>query len=163
MRNRNIHTRTCLPAQTAGRSRPTTWDELFNAFFQAPLLATPVSGLPTGRPTAAFAPLLDLTEADQEFTLTVELPGLTKEEVDLELREDALVLRGEKKPEAEADDQTVLHAERRWGSFERFLRLPADIDADGVKASFRDGVLVVRLPKAAPGGGPRKIEVHDGA
>ncbi len=157
MRNRNTLTRTCHPVRVARRARPSTWDDLFDAFFHAPLLG----GNPHRSTSGALSPRMDLTESEKEFTLTVELPGMTKDQLELELREDALVLRGEKKPESEADDETVLHTERRWGRFERTLRLPSEIDADAAQASFRNGVLFVRLPKAAPGDGPRKIEVGD--
>jgi HSP20 family protein len=149
------------PATRRRRNGLDLWDGFFDSLFESPLLRWPV-GVP-GAPSSAlsFAPRLDLTEGEKGFTLTAEMPGLTKEDIELELREDALVLRGEKKPEPEADEETVLHTERRWGRFERSLRLPADIDPDAVEASFRNGVLVVNLPKASPGGGPRKIQVND--
>ncbi len=159
---RNIrNARTCLPVRTARRrTHPQTWDDLFHGFF-TPLFSAPLHGTPQSPQGGSFEPRLDLTEAEKAYTLVVELPGLSKEEIEIELREDEVLLRGEKKPEAETDEETVLHSERRWGSFERHLRLPAAIDADAVEARFRQGVLTVHLPKTEPGDGPRKIAVND--
>ena len=107
-----------------------------------------------------FKPSLDLGATDKEYTVTVELPGVDEKDVRLEIVNDNLIIRGEKKQETEEQEKNYYRMERSYGSFERVLSLPEDADQDGVKATFKKGVLTVTLPrKALPESDVKKIEV----
>jgi HSP20 family protein len=95
----------------------------------------------------AFVPAMDISDDDRHYTITVELPGSKKEDVQVEVHDDMLTIRGEKKSEREEKKEQRRYVERSYGSFSRSFRVPADADADHVDASFKDGVLTIRLPK----------------
>jgi HSP20 family protein len=104
-------------------------------------------------------PLLNAWETDEALHVEAELPGFKMSDLDLQVVGNQLTIRGERKP-AEENDKLVYHRQERVaGHFERTLRLPVEIDAAKVEASFQDGVLTVTLPKAAAAK-PRKIEVR---
>lgn len=91
-------------------------------------------------------PSIEVSENDKEVRVTAELPGLEEKDVEVQLSNGALVIRGEKKTETEDNDR--LFTERFYGRFER--RIPVDdIDEDKVNASFRNGELVITLPRSA--------------
>lgn len=100
-------------------------------------------------PIAAFAPSVDVDEHDDEVRITAELPGLDEKDFELSLDRDALTLRGEKRREHEEEREGRYHTERVYGTFERRIPLPCEVEADRTKAEFRKGVLHVTLPKAA--------------
>ncbi|HAY21299.1 MAG TPA: heat-shock protein Hsp20 [Desulfobacterales bacterium] len=105
-------------------------------------------------------PSLDLGATDKEYTVTVELPGVDEKDVRLEIVNDNLIIRGEKKQETEEKEKNYYRMERSYGSFERVLSLPEDADQDGVKATYKKGVLTVTLPrKALPQSEVKRIEV----
>ena len=109
---------------------------------------------------AGPVPALELTDAGKEYRLTVELPGLTEKDVEVELREDVLTISGEKKEETESKENGYLLSERRYGSFRRQIGLPHDAKQDAISAAFRDGVLTLTIAKneeAAPR--TRRIEI----
>jgi len=108
-------------------------------------------GLAEGWPAAgaAFAPSVDVDENDDALRITAELPGLDEKDLELSLDRDVLTLRGEKRREHEEEREGRYHSERVYGSFERRLPLPCEVEADGARAEFRKGVLHVTLPKAA--------------
>jgi HSP20 family protein len=111
-------------------------------------------------PQEAFPPL-NVWEDDTCFYVEAELPGLALEDLELSLTNDnTLVLRGERK-EPQPGQGQWLRRERTYGRFERTVTLPGPVNADQVEASFKHGVLTVRLPKA-PELLPRKIEVKGG-
>lgn len=95
----------------------------------------------------APVPALELADEESNYRLTAELPGLTETDVEISVADGVLSISGEKKVEEEHKDNGFLLSERRYGAFERQLRLPADVDPDGIKASFKDGVLTVTLAK----------------
>jgi len=90
---------------------------------------------------------LEVYETPTELVVKVELPGVKKEDVDITIRDNYLVIRAEKKEEKEEEKQHVHVVERVYGTFERVIPLPADVDTDNAKASFKDGVLEIRFPK----------------
>ena len=94
----------------------------------------------------AWAPPVDIYEADDAFVLKAELPGFTKEDVQIEVHNNRLTLRGERKHETEAKEDQYHRIERAYGRFERAFWLPASVDAEKIQASFKDGVLELRLP-----------------
>lgn len=108
-----------------------------------------------GGPTfvdAAFTPRLDLSEDDQAFHVEVELPGVTEEDISLEMRDGDLVIRGEKRFEHDDKDKKGFHVvERSYGSFLRTIPLGFDAEPDAVEATFKKGVLKVSVPKPLEG------------
>lgn len=96
-----------------------------------------------------FAPPVNVTEDDKVITVTAELPGIEEKDVELTLTDGALTLKGEKKSESVEKDKNFYRSERLYGSFLRTVPLPTDVDADKAEASFKAGVLRVKLPKTA--------------
>jgi HSP20 family protein len=94
-----------------------------------------------------FAPALDVYETDGEVVVKAELPGVKKEDVEVLVRDNSLIIRGEKKEEKEEKTEAYHRVERVYGKFERVVALPVDVKLEGVKAKFKDGVLEIRLPK----------------
>jgi HSP20 family protein len=100
--------------------------------------------------SADFVPSLDLNETEKEILVRIEVPGMNEKDIDISLSKDMLTISGEKKEELEENDKGIYRSERRFGSFSRSIRLPENlIDSEKVEASYRDGVLSVRLPKLA--------------
>jgi HSP20 family protein len=95
-----------------------------------------------------FEPLCDVEEDEQHFTLTFDLPGVTQDDVRVELRDNQLVVSGERKREESEKKGTVYVAERAYGSFSRSFTLPQNVDLEKIEASFEDGVLCLSVPKA---------------
>ena len=93
------------------------------------------------------APAVDLFEDKNDIVVKVELPGMEKENVEVKLTDHMLTIKGEKKKAEEVKEENYYRSERSYGSFIRTLELPADVHADKVKASFKNGILEVRLPK----------------
>ena len=119
-------------------------------------------GLGDELPRGFLRPSVDIGENDSNYTLTIEVPGVNKDDVKVEVENDALVVRGEKRQEKDDSSDNYHVVERQYGSFQRVLDLPADADTEDVKASFNDGVLtinVARRPEKARSGA-RQIEVQ---
>ena len=92
-------------------------------------------------------PALDIHESDTEYVVTVELPGIRKEDVTVEVNEGVLSVRGEKTSSKEEKKEQSRWVERVYGSFHRAFTLPANAAGDRIDASFKDGLLTVRIPK----------------
>ena len=107
----------------------------------------------------SFSPPLDVWETPTEIRVQAELPGVCDEDVAVTLEEELLLLEGRKRVDPGPAGSARRHAERVGGEFRRRLRLPCDVDAEGVTARYRDGVLTVVLPKAA-NAAPRDIPVR---
>ncbi len=99
------------------------------------------------RRLAAVLPPLDVTEADDEYVVTVEVPGVKRGDLTVECADGLLHLRGEKKSEREESKEKARLLERSYGAFSRSIRLPADANPDRIKASFRDGVLKIEIER----------------
>ena len=120
-------------------------------------------GFPTfGNGSANLLPSMDVTETDKEIEITAELPGLEEKDVQINVADNVLTIRGEKKAEKEEKDKNYRLVERSYGSFERTLDLPAGTNADAIKANISKGVLKVTVPKPAPVQG-KKIDVKTAA
>jgi len=117
-------------------------NRLFNTFFDSPT-ANGNSGFGTRR----WIPAMDLVEVDDEYVLRADLPGLTEEDVNIELQDNVLTVSGERKFAHEDRKEGYYRIERSSGSFTRSLTLPEGIDADAIKASFDNGVLEISIPK----------------
>lgn len=96
----------------------------------------------------AFIPSVDVSDRDKEILVTAELPGLDEKDIDVTVDDNALTIRGEKKEENREERDNYYHVERSYGSFHRTIPLPATVDRDKVKASFKKGVLKITLPKS---------------
>lgn len=98
-------------------------------------------------PAAAWNPSVDLRETPEAFILEVDLPGVKKEGIKVEIEGQDLVLRGERSSDLAQSDERVHYQERYTGSFMRRMALPESVDKDKIDAEFKDGVLRVTLPK----------------
>lgn len=108
----------------------------------------------------AATPAVDVAEGDKAYEITAELPGMDQKDIEVNVANGGLTIRGEKKEEKEQKQQDYYVSERRYGSFERYFGLPEGIDASKIEASFKNGVLKVTLPKTAEAQKPaKKIEV----
>lgn len=105
-----------------------------------------------------WAPALDVEETDNEYLIKADLPAIRKEDLKINIEDGMLTLEGERKHEKEEKGRKYHRVERSYGKFMRRLALPTDIDQQKVAAEFKDGVLHVRLPKAASAK-PRSIDV----
>jgi HSP20 family protein len=93
------------------------------------------------------APAVDLYEEKDDIVVKAELPGIDKNNIEVNITDHMLTIKGEKKKEDEIKEENYYRSERSYGSFIRTLELPKDVHTDKVKASFKDGILEVRLPK----------------
>jgi len=106
----------------------------------------------------AFSPALDVEETDDGFTLHVELPGITADQVEVSIEENVLVIAGEREFYADKSAEGFRRVERRFGRFHRAVRLPDRVDPEKIAASYKDGLLTVAVPKAESAK-PRRIQV----
>jgi HSP20 family protein len=108
-----------------------------------------------------FAPDADAAATKNAYEIAVELPGVPHENVDVSLHDGLLTVSGEKTEERSEEGKTYFFSERRYGKFQRSFRLPEDVEAGDITADFKDGVLVVRIPKRSPAAKKAtKIEVR---
>jgi HSP20 family protein len=108
-----------------------------------------------------WIPAIDLVETESDFVLRADLPGLSEDDVNIELEDNVLTVSGERKSEHEESKQGYYRVERSSGSFRRTLTLPEGVDADSVKATFDRGVLEIRVPKPEQRK-PRKVQITVG-
>jgi HSP20 family protein len=94
-----------------------------------------------------LSPNVEVAESDEALEVTAELPGLDEKDIQVSLDENALTLRGEKREEREEKKKNYHLSERSYGSFQRVIPLPADVDPSKVKARFSKGVLKITMPK----------------
>ena len=94
-----------------------------------------------------MVPPIDLVEKDQAYEITAELPGLDENDVLVNYDDGILTIKGDKKEEAETKEENMYVSERRYGSFQRSIRVPESVDADKIEANFKKGVLTLMLPK----------------
>ena len=138
------------------------FDDLLQGFGRSPL----GRDLP-GWPAMArniLKPTMDISSAEKEYTVTVEVPGVKEDDIQLELADETLTIRGEKKQESTANDKRYYCVERSYGAFQRVLSLPEDVDQDGIQAAFKNGVLTITMPRRAlPEAKVRRIAVKKAA
>lgn len=105
-----------------------------------------------------FAPAMDVVEHDDHYLVRADLPGLTREEIEVTYQDGFLTLKGEKKSETEEQKGKSWHRERVVGKFHRSVRLGQKVDAEKISGTFKDGVLELKLPLTAEVQ-PRKIDI----
>jgi HSP20 family protein len=131
------------------------WDSdvnrLFDNFFGKPVA--------TSNGERMWAPALDMYETKDEIVLNFELPGVRDKDVTLSIMGDVLTLKGERTFDRDVKDEGYHHTERVYGKFERSVQLPMEVQAEKVQATYRDGMLEVKLPKAEEVK-PREIKIN---
>jgi HSP20 family protein len=111
--------------------------------------------------TLAWAPRMDVFEKDNAIVVKAELPGLTRDDVTVQVEGDDLIIRGERKTESEVKEEDYVRSERMYGSFYRRMRLPAGVTHEQIQANIKDGVLEVRIPSPTPTKAePKKVVVN---
>ncbi len=119
-------------------------DDLFNRFFSS-------SGwLPGTYFSKGFTPAFDVSETDEDILVKAELPGVDPKEIEVNLVGSTLTVKGEKKEEHEEKTENMHCVERSFGSFSRSVSLPCEVKEDKIEATFKDGVLNLKLPKSEP-------------
>lgn len=105
-------------------------------------------------------PQVDIGATDKEYSITVEVPGVDEKDVKVEIANNTMTIRGEKKQEKEEKEKNYYRVERSYGSFQRVLSLPEDANQDDIKATFKNGVLTIKMPrKALPKSDVKQIEI----
>lgn len=112
--------------------------------------------------SADLVPSIDISETDKQIEVTAELPGLEPKDVEINLADNVLTIRGEKRAEKEEKDKNRRVVERSYGSFSRAVTLPVGVDAKDIKATIANGVLTVSIAKPAPAV-TKKIEIKSAA
>jgi len=92
-------------------------------------------------------PALEIVEEKDDIVIKAELPGMKKEDVEVQLADNLLTIKGEKKQEEEKKEKGYYYCERSFGSFERSIEIPREVQTEKGRANFKDGVLEIRLPK----------------
>lgn len=142
-----------LPRVSSGdvseRGRNRDIFDLMDSFWSGHEPPFPVRGYPS----------VDVSETEKNVLVKAELPGLEPKDVDLTIERDTLILRGEKKQESEEKNENYHRVERSYGSFHRSIPLPVKVDAEKVKAKFKNGVLTVTLPKDKSAR-PRRVSIE---
>ncbi|WP_448505825.1 Hsp20/alpha crystallin family protein [Immundisolibacter sp.] len=148
-------TPTTAASQPLGALRA-RWDSLFDDFFadfpfpRWPSLRRPLDIEPLRRLTGGdLMPAVDIKEQDGRYVISAELPGMDEKDISVEVQDDVLTLRGEKRAEREEKDKGYHLTERSYGSFTRSFQLPADADAGKASATFSKGVLSINVPMSA--------------
>jgi HSP20 family protein len=126
-------------------------NRLFNSFFE---------GSDGG--ARRWTPAVDLIETDRHLVLKADLPGLSEEDVQIEVADNVLTISGERKAESEERKEGYYRLERAFGSFSRSLTLPEGADADKIEANFDNGVLEVKVPKPEEVK-PRRVSIGRGS
>jgi HSP20 family protein len=108
--------------------------------------------------SVAWSPPVDIFETDEALVMKAELPGFSKDDISIELKDNSLVIKGERKHDDEVKEGNYHRTERAYGAFQRSFLLPTTVDQEKVKASYKDGILELRLPKVQAAQ-PKRIAV----
>jgi len=108
----------------------------------------------------AWLPPVDIVEEGDRLVFRAELPGVAREDIDVKVENGTLTLRGEKRQEKEAGNESAYRIERHYGVFHRSFTLPTSVDTENIQARYKDGVLELILPKA-PEARPRRIAIKE--
>lgn len=118
---------------------PKPFNSLFNEIWNDEVLQSSVN---------FFRPSVDVMETENQFEIHLSIPGLKKEEIKIDLKNDVLTISGERKQKEEKREAKYLLGEIRYGKFSRTFHLPENVDRNSIEASFNDGILEVIIPKA---------------
>lgn len=157
-----------------GLTRPDTWggspfralqrmademDRMFDDFGLGRRWSSPL-WRETG--TEAWAPDIDVFQKNNELTIRADIPGMKRDEVTVDIADDAVTIQGERKRESEEEREGYYRSERSYGSFCRVVPLPEGAMTEQAKANFRDGVLEITMP-APPASKGRRLDITEGA
>lgn len=106
-----------------------------------------------------WRPAVDIYEEENGIVLEAELPGIEKKDISIDVKDRVLTLKGDRTAESETEGKNYYRRERTYGEFQRVFTLPEGVNADDIKADFKDGVLEVHIPKAEVEE-PKKITIH---
>jgi HSP20 family protein len=150
------------PFETLHREVDRLFEDFGRDFWRSPFRRSTFNVEPFWRGELKFvaAPAVDIIEKDNAFEITADLPGMDEKNVEVQVANGNLTIKGEKKEEKEEKKKDYFLQERRFGSFERSFGIPEGLDTDKIEASFKKGVLTVTLPKKAEAQKPaKKIDV----
>ena len=116
---------------------PVTWNSILDSFFNE-------NNQQTER---IFSPTVDILENDKAFEVQVVVPGMKKEDFKIDLKENSLIISGERKWKEEKNEKNFHRLESQYGSFRRSFRLPENIDVAKITASYKEGILSIEIPK----------------
>ncbi len=126
------------------------FNDTFNAFGMLPTSTTlPLSNALTDNFAKLYRPQLDISGDDKEYKVELDVPGLSEADLSIEIKGDMLIIKGQKEEEHESKDKQFYRIERSFGSFQRTLSLPDDANSDAIKASLKEGVLTLSIPRQA--------------
>jgi HSP20 family protein len=122
--------------------------------------AVPAGAQEASQGGVLLAPQVDVSETDKEIRIHAELPGVSENDIEVSLNEDVLTIRAVKRQDRKEEREGVHFSERAFGTFQRSLRLPFQVNPDQVQARFENGVLSVTLPKTQPQERSRRIQIQ---
>ncbi len=152
-RNIPVRVKQQQPTRTLQQDFNTLFDDLLEQFG-----LTPFGELETG--VSAFTPRVDIVEDEKAIQVSVELPGVDEDDIDVAFSDDMLTISGEKREEKETREKSYYQLERSYGSFQRIVPIPQPVDADEVKAVFKHGVLEITLPKEEAAQSRKQIRIE---
>ena len=132
----------------------TAFQDQFNRIFDSTLKANPDNSVLT-----IWAPAVDIYETENELVLKADLPEVEEKDIDVRVENNTLTIRGERKFEKSVKEDNYLRVERTFGSFSRSFSLPNTVNTEAVKATYKNGVLTVELPKRAESK-PKQVKVN---
>ena len=137
-------------------------DRMFDRMFEGYRFPT-TEGLGSGTVSERFSPNLDIFERDGKLVIRADVPGLTKDDMKVDVTEDSILIEGERKYEHEQREEGVYRSERGYGQFRREIPLPEGVKTDTATATFKNGVLEVTMEAAAePSKSRRRIQIQEG-
>ncbi|MBW2292776.1 MAG: Hsp20/alpha crystallin family protein [Deltaproteobacteria bacterium] len=157
---------TQIPARAHVSSDPfvgfgTEMERLFDETFRRSFPALPWRPAAAGRNPAPLQPSVDISEGKKAYTVRAEIPGVELEDVSIEVEDNTLVIRAEKRQETDEEKEGYHCVERSYGAMQRVLSLPDDADGEAIEAKFRNGVLKLKIPKhPARASKSRSIEIE---
>lgn len=110
--------------------------------------------------TNSFSPACEIRDEEKNYLISVDVPGLSKEELEIEVKENQLHVTGERKQKERSEKDSLLRSERRYGRFSRAFTLPQNVNTDAIEARFENGVLEIAIPKEEKAQA-RKITISD--
>ena len=150
------------PFESLRREMDRLFDSFDSGFWRSPFGRSVFDVEPFWRRESTWtaAPAVDVAESEKAYEITAELPGMDEKNIEVNLTNGGITIKGEKKEETQEKKKDYSVSERRYGSFERYFALPEGVDANKIEATFKNGVLKVTLPKTAEAQKPaKKIEV----
>lgn len=130
-------------------------NRMFDAFYGK----TPLMPFEENLSGWEFGPPVDIYEDDQKLTFKVEVPGIDEKDIKVEIENNVLTVRGERKLEKDIKEENFRRMERHYGTFSRSFTLPSTVDPEKIEANYTHGVLAIQMPKRA-GARPKQIKVN---